>query len=66
LSLALGQAADGRRVARLGWASAALDVVGAYPDAVGPAAVLVASCFFSAWFVAVGLRLYRTQAPLRS
>jgi hypothetical protein len=66
LSLALGQAADGRRVARLGWASAALDVAGAYPDAVGPTVVLVASGFLSAWFVAVGLRLYRAPAPLRS
>lgn len=58
LSLAMMRGVHGRRIAYLGFATGVLDVVGAYPDAIGPALSLVCQAFFAAWFVAVGSRLY--------
>jgi len=60
VSLVLRRLPRGRGVAYLGFATAAFDFIGSYPWAVGPAAVLVSQLLFSAWFVAVGWRLYRT------
>ena len=59
LSLAMRRSAIGGRIAYLGYATALLDVVGGYPDAIGPIPTLVCRVLFSAWFIAVGLRLYR-------
>lgn len=59
LSLAMRREAGGRGIAYLGFATAAFDVIGAYPDAIGPILTFVCGVFFAAWFVAVGFRLYR-------
>jgi hypothetical protein len=61
VSLAMRHVVGGRALASLGFVAAAFDVVAAYPDAVGPIPVLVASGFFTTWFIAVGLRLSRTS-----
>jgi len=59
LSLAMVRGVYGKRIAYLGFATAVLDIIGAYPDAIGPALTLVCQVFFAAWFVAVGSKLYR-------
>jgi hypothetical protein len=55
--------AYGKPVAYLGFATGVLDIVGSYPDAIGPMLTLVCQVFFAAWFVAwfvaVGSKLYR-------
>jgi len=58
LSLAMLRGGYGKVVAFLGFATGGLDIVGAYPYAIGPALTLVCQLFFSAWFVAVGAKLY--------
>ena len=57
LSLAMRQAAYGRAVAGFGLVTAALDLLGGYPQAIGPVLGLVANVAFAAWFVVVGLAL---------
>lgn len=59
LSLAMKHGAFGRNIAYLGFATAAFDLMSAYPQAIGPIWGLVSSIFFAAWFVAVGLKLRR-------
>jgi hypothetical protein len=59
LSLAMRRSAFGTRIAYLGYATSVLDVVGGYPDAIGPIPTLVCRAVFAAWFIAAGLRLYR-------
>jgi len=66
LSLAMRRTAFGRKVASLGFATAALDVVASYPWLIGPALGLVCGIFFSAWLVAVGFRLHRIPAAMPS
>jgi hypothetical protein len=61
LSLAMRGGGYGRPVVYLGFATALFDVVGSYPDAIGPVLTLVAQLFFATWFVAVGLQLYRRR-----
>jgi hypothetical protein len=51
--------AFGRNIAYLGFATAGFDLMGGYPEAIGPIWGLVSSIFFAAWFVAVGLKLGR-------
>lgn len=62
VSLAMRQGAFGKPTAYFGTATAALDVVGGYPDAIGPVAWLVCGVFLAAWFVAVGARLHAMSA----
>ena len=59
LSLAMLRGAYGKGIAYLGFATAALDILGAYPDAIGSVLTLLCQVFFTAWFVAVGAKLYR-------
>jgi hypothetical protein len=59
LSLAMRRSTFGARIAYLGYATALLDVAGGYPYAIGPIPTLVCRAVFAAWFIAVGLRLYR-------
>jgi hypothetical protein len=66
LSLAMRRGAYGSTIAYLGFATAAFDVMGAYPDVMGPILGLVSGIFFAAWFVAVGFRLYRMPAAVQS
>jgi hypothetical protein len=62
LSLAMRRGIFGSRIAYLGFATGLLDIVGAYPYAIGPALTLVCWIFFAAWFAAVGARLYGMHA----
>ncbi|HJQ66746.1 MAG TPA: hypothetical protein VJ816_10230 [Gemmatimonadales bacterium] len=62
LSLALKRAALGKPVAYLGFITAPLDIAAGYPDGIGPTRMLMTQVFFAAWFVAVGLLLYRMRA----
>ena len=61
LSLAMMRGDYGRGVAYFGFATAVIDVIGSYPDAIGPAWTLASQAFFAAWFVAVGSKLYRMR-----
>ena len=58
LSLAMKRGVYGKGVAYLGFTAGILDIVGAYPYAIGPMLTLVCQVFFAAWFVAVGSKLY--------
>jgi len=62
LSLAMRRRAYGHYIAALGVVTAAFDVIGSYPWAIGLALWLLSAVLFSAWFVLVGLSLYRTPA----
>jgi hypothetical protein len=53
----------GSRVAWLGFFTAACDLIGAYPSAIGPLAMLVCQLFFAGWFAAVGASLFRMRRP---
>lgn len=58
LSLAMRRGRYGKRIAYLGIATGILDIVGAYPYAIGSTLTLVCQLFFAAWFVAVGATLW--------
>lgn len=58
LSLAMLRGIYGKRIAYLGFATAVLDIIGAYPYAIGTTLNIVCQMFFAAWFVAVGSKLY--------
>ena len=58
LSLAMMQGVFGRGIAYLGFATGVLDIMSGYPYAIGRTLNLVCQVFFTAWFAAVGLRLY--------
>jgi len=60
LSLAMRRAAFGKGIAYLGFVTVVADVIGSYPDQIGPALTLVTQVFLAAWFVAVGSSLFRT------
>jgi hypothetical protein len=60
LSLAMCREADRKWIAYLGFATAALDIVGSYPWAIGPVLSLVCELSFAGWFVAVGSHLFAT------
>ena len=64
LSLAARRSAYGAPVASLGFATAAFDIVGAYPYAIGASVAFVCQAFFGAWFVVLGLKLYQAEAPV--
>jgi len=51
----------GRNIAYLGFAAGVFDIIGAYPDIIGPILVLVSQVLFAAWFMAVGSKLYRLR-----
>jgi hypothetical protein len=51
----------GRNIAYLGIATGIFDIIGAYPDIIGPILVLVSQILFAAWFLVVGFKLYRTH-----
>lgn len=62
LSLAMWGGGYGKLVAYLGFAAAAGDIAGSYPDAIGPVPTLITQLLFAAWFLAVGARLYGMRA----
>ena len=61
LSLAMRRGAFGAPVAALGFATAAGDTVGAYPDLISPVVLFGCQLLFTAWFAAVGWKLFRIQ-----
>jgi hypothetical protein len=62
LSLAMRRSAHEKGIAYLGFVTAALDVVGSYPWAIGRVLTLVCELSFAGWFVAVGSKLFRVRA----
>ena len=62
LSLAMKRGAYAKWIANLGFATAALDIIGSYPWAIGPGLTLVCELSFAGWFVAVGSQLFRMRA----
>jgi hypothetical protein len=61
LSLAMRRRTYGPLILPLGLATAVFDLIGAYPWAIGLVLWLVSGMLFSAWFILVGLSLYRTS-----
>jgi hypothetical protein len=61
LSLAMKRGAYAKWITYLGFATAALDIVGSYPWAIGSVLTLVCELAFAGWFVAVGSQLLRTR-----
>src|SRR6266487_406512 len=57
LSLAMKGGTYGKPIAYLGFVTAAFDLIGAYPDAIGPELALVTQVFLAGWFVVVGSKL---------
>ena len=61
LSLAMMRGGYAKWIAYLGFATAALDIVGSYPWAIGPVLTLICELSFAGWFVAVGSQLVRMR-----
>jgi hypothetical protein len=61
LSLAMTRGGYAKWIAYLGFATAALDIIGSYPWAIGPVVTLVCELSFAGWFVAVGSQLFRMR-----
>lgn len=57
LSLAMKRGVYGRNIAYLGIAAGVFDIIGAYPETIGPILILVSQILFAAWFIAVGKAL---------
>jgi hypothetical protein len=61
LSLAMKRGAYAKWIAYFGFATAALDIIGSYPWAIGPVLTLVCELSFGGWFVAIGSQLLRMR-----
>ena len=61
LSLAMKRGAYPKWIASFGFGTAALDIIGSYPWAIGPFLTLVCELSFAGWFVAVGSQLFRMR-----
>ena len=66
VSLAMRRGTFDPKIAYLGFATAAFDLMLAYPDAIGPPLLFLSWTVFTAWFVAVGIALYRTAPAVPS
>ena len=62
LSLAMTGGAYAKWIAYFGFATAALDIIGSYPWAIGPVLTLVCELSFAGWFVAVGSQLFSMRS----
>jgi hypothetical protein len=62
LSLAMTRAAYAKWIAYFGFATAALDIMGSYPWAIGPVLTLACELSFAGWFVAAGSQLFRMRS----
>ena len=65
LSHVMRRGVFGRNIAYLGFAAAAFGFLGAYPETIWPVLILVAQVLFAAWFLAVGMTLYRSRETRR-
>jgi hypothetical protein len=63
IGIVMWRADFGRAVGSLGFVVAAFDVLGAYPDAIGPTLVVVSQVLAAAWFIALGSQLFRVREP---
>ena len=61
LSLAMKRGGYAKWVVYFGFATAALDVLGSYPWAIGPVLMLACELCLGGWFVAVGSQLVRVR-----
>ena len=61
LSLAMRRAAFGGSAAALGFATAVGDIVGAYPYLINPMVLFACQLLFTAWFIVVGWKLFKTH-----
>jgi hypothetical protein len=64
LSLAMTRGAYAKWIAYFGFATAALEIVGSYPWAIGPVLTLLCELSFAGWFVAVGSHLFRMRCAV--
>jgi hypothetical protein len=64
LSLAMKRGAFPHWIAYFGFVTAALDIMGSYPWAIGPVLTLVCELAVGAWFAAVGVQLFRMKGGL--
>ena len=64
LSLVMRHGIYGRNIASLGFAAGLFDFVGAYPETVGPALILVSQVLSAIWFLALGSKLYGVREPV--
>jgi hypothetical protein len=64
LSLAMKRGAYAKWIAYFGFATAALDIVGSYPWAIGSVLTLVCELVLAGWFVAVASGLLKMRATL--
>jgi hypothetical protein len=55
------RAAFGGSAAALGFATAVGDTVGAYPYLINPIVLFACQLLFTAWFIVVGWKLFRTD-----
>jgi len=62
LSLAMTRGDFAKWIAYSGFATAALDIFGAYPWVIGPVRTLVCELSFGGWFVAAGAQLFRMRS----
>jgi len=62
LSLAMKRGIYAKWVVYFGFVTAALDIVGSYPWAIGPVLTFVCELSLAGWFVAVGSQLFRITA----
>jgi len=58
LSLAMKRGIFGRGTAYLGFATGVFDIIGGYPDTIGPILIMFSQLLFAAWFIALGSKLY--------
>jgi hypothetical protein len=64
VSLAMRGGTFGPKIAYLGFATAACDLMLAYPDVIGPTLLFLSWIAFAVWFVAVGIALCRTPSTV--
>jgi hypothetical protein len=64
LSLTMKRGAYAKWIAYFGFVTAALDMIGSYPWAIGPVLTLVSELSFGGWFVAVGSQLFRMRGSV--
>jgi hypothetical protein len=62
LSLVMKRGAYAKWITYFGFATAALDIIGSYPWAIGPVPMLVCELSFAGWFVAIGSQLLRMRS----
>ena len=61
LSLAMKRRAYPKWIAYFGFVTAALDIIGSYPWAIGPVLTLVCQLAVGGWFMAIGSQLFRMR-----